>query len=165
MHASTPHLRASQQRPRAPSCFLPLATLALLGCGPTPSAPTVAIPEAATVEPLPPDRAAVEPPAEDASTQATPRDAVEGFLRAYDERRFDLIIARYVPSSSAEGLTPEALKREWDADVTIAERMEAIRDALATQEFYVRGDRASFAYAHGELLLVREGKLWKIEDL
>ena len=115
--------------------------------------------------------------------QATPRQALTGFLRAFERRRFDVIM-RYVPEAEREGrpdalwgdgdakstggLTAEKLKAAWTGDQKeyITSIVQAIRSALPTARIEETEDRAVMPYgAGGTVLFVRENGLWKIEDL
>ena len=117
--------------------------------------------------------------------QATPRQAVAGFLRALERSRYDVIL-RYVPDAEKEGidasdaqaaggaaktapikLTAEKLKKEWEGDQkeqiqTIA---QALRAALPTAQIEETGDTAAMPYgAGGTVTFIREGGVWKIKD-
>ena len=115
--------------------------------------------------------------------QATPRQALEGFLRAFDRQRFDVLM-RYVPDAEREGrpdamwgegsdqgaggLTAETLKEAWTGDQKefITGIVQAIKSALPTARIEQTDDRAAMPYGSGgTVLFVRENGLWKIEDL
>jgi hypothetical protein len=115
--------------------------------------------------------------------QATPRQALLGFLRAFERQRFDVLM-RYVPQPEREGraetlwgdgsaksqggLTAAKLKEAWTGEQKeyIAGIVQAIKSALPTARIEQTEDRAAMPYgAGGTVLFVRENGLWKIEDL
>jgi len=119
--------------------------------------------------------------------QATPRQAIEGFVRAFERGRYDVLM-RYVPEAEREGradvmwgeqgagggaatsdaLTAEALKKAWTGEQKsyITTIVQAIKSALDTARIEQTEDHAAMPYgAGGTVLLVREGGKWKIEDL
>lgn len=97
--------------------------------------------------------------------QDSPRRAVQGFLRALERHRYDVVL-KYVPEGHREGLDAKKLK-DWAEG---AEKQEvtafitAVKHALPTASFEESGDRASMVYGGGTLQLVRERGAWKIED-
>lgn len=118
--------------------------------------------------------------------QATPRQAIAGFLRALERKRYDVIL-RYVPDSEKEGIDPndsevapgsaqgqpirltaDKLKAEWEGPQKeqIQSIAQALRAALPTAEIEETGDTAAMPYgAGGTVTLVRERGAWKIKDL
>ncbi len=102
-------------------------------------------------------------------SQATPRQAIVGFLRAFTRHRWDVLL-KYTPDAHREGLTEERLKDAWGEGkpegTRIGELVEAIRQALPTAAIEETGDRATMTYgAAGAVDFVREHGAWKIEDL
>jgi hypothetical protein len=113
--------------------------------------------------------------------QATPRQAIVGFLRAYERGRYEVIL-RYVPDAEREGtaealwgsaaaaptpLTAETLKAAWTGEQKeyIEGKIQAIKSALPTARIEQTESRAAMPYgAGGTVLLLRENGLWKIED-
>lgn len=114
--------------------------------------------------------------------QATPRQALEGFVRAFERKRFDILM-RYVPQAevvgrpeamwgegsdeAAAGLTAEALREAWTGDQKdyIEGIVQAVKSAMSTAQIEETGDRAAMPYgAGGTVLFVREDGQWKIED-
>jgi hypothetical protein len=98
--------------------------------------------------------------------QSTPRQSIEAFLRAFERRRYDVML-RFVPDSHMEGLDADKLRSAWEG----AQKEEmtritaALRAALPTAQFEEVGDRATMAYGSGGTVqLVREHGAWKIED-
>lgn len=115
--------------------------------------------------------------------QATPRQALEGFIRAFERKRFDILM-RYVPAAEREGrpeamwgegadqsvggLTAEKLKEAWTGDQKefITGIVQAIKSALPAARIEETDDRAAMPYGSGgTVLFIREDGLWKIEDL
>ena len=107
----------------------------------------------------------VEAAAIELYAQDTPRHAIQGFVRALERRRYDIVM-RYVPDAHKEGLDTAKLKSTWEGDEK--EEMEqvlaALRQALPTATIEETGERATMPYGAGTIQLVREHGLWKIED-
>jgi hypothetical protein len=98
--------------------------------------------------------------------QSTPRQSVEAFLRAFERKRYDVMI-RFVPDTHLEGLDEGKLRAAWEGPQK--EEMQritaALRAALPTAQFEEIGDRATMAYGSGGTVqLIREHGQWKIED-
>lgn len=103
----------------------------------------------------------------DLYSQATPERAIAGFVRAYENRRFDVLM-RFVPDAQKKDLTPASLEKAWTSEQKedVEHMMQALRAALPTARFEVLGERATLAFgANGMLELVREHGSWKVEDL
>lgn len=103
----------------------------------------------------------------DLYSQATPERAVLAFVRAFDNRRFDVLL-RFVPNGQRGALTPSALEKAWTGEQReeVGRMMTALKAALPTARFEILGERATMAYgAGGNLELVRENGAWKVEDL
>ena len=115
----------------------------------------------------------------DRYSQATPRQALKGFLRAYQRGRYDVVM-RYVPDAEREGrsdapwggegggLDAAMLKEAWTGSQKeeIEATVQAIRAAMPTAKIEQTEDRAAMAYgAGGTVSFVRENGLWKIEEL
>jgi hypothetical protein len=102
----------------------------------------------------------------DLYSQSTPEAAVRAFARAFNNKRFDVLM-RFVPAAKLEGLSAAKLKKAWDGEQR--EEMErltqALEAALPTAKIERIGDRATMAYgAGGTVELVREEGVWKIEE-
>lgn len=122
--------------------------------------------------------------------QATPRQALMGFLRAFERKRYDMVL-RYVPDAEKEGLhgmeggsaegapkadgaaaddsklTPEKLKAAWEGPQKeqITRIVVAVKAALPTATIEETGDSAAMSYgAGGTVAFVREHGVWKIKD-
>ena len=98
--------------------------------------------------------------------QGTPRHAIEAFLRALENKRYDVLM-RFVPDAHLEGLDQKKLREAWEG--TQKDEMRkiaaAVRAALPTAKLEETGDRATLAYGTGGTVqLVREHGVWKIED-
>jgi hypothetical protein len=99
--------------------------------------------------------------------QSTPEAALQAFVRAFRNRRYDVLL-RFIPDAEREGLGVEELKRAWEgAERAELERLvSAVETALPTARLEVTGDRATMAFgAAGTVELVREKGVWKVEDL
>ena len=98
--------------------------------------------------------------------QSTPQQSVEAFLRAFERKRYDVMI-RFVPDAHLEGLDADKLRAAWEGSQKeeMARITAALRAALPTAQFEEIGDRATMAYGSGGTVqLVREHGAWKIED-
>jgi hypothetical protein len=103
----------------------------------------------------------------DLYSQATPERAVAAFIRAYEARRFDVLL-RFVPDAQKQDLTPQSLEKAWTTDQKedVERMVQALKAALPTGRFELLGERATLAFgAGGTLELVREHGNWKVEDL
>jgi hypothetical protein len=115
--------------------------------------------------------------------QYTPRQALLGFLRAYDRKRYDIVM-RYVPEREKRGepeaiwgtgsdqrfagTTADSLKAAWEGEqkAYISRIVQAVRTALPNARIEETSDRAVMPYGGGgTVLFLREEGLWKIEDL
>lgn len=109
----------------------------------------------------------VDASAIDLYSQRTPEAAVKAFLRAYENRRFDVLL-KFVPDDQSEGLTAAELKKAWEGEerADMDRLTGALKASLPTAKVELFGDRATLAFgAGGSVELVRERGLWKIEDL
>jgi hypothetical protein len=107
----------------------------------------------------------VEATAIDLYAQDTPRHAVQGFLRALERKRYDMIL-RYVPDAHKEGLDAAKLKAAWEGHdkEEMAQVLAALKQALPAAAIEEVGDSAQMPYGSGVMRFVREHGLWKIED-
>lgn len=104
--------------------------------------------------------------------QATPRQAIRAFLRAFDRKRYDLMMrfvpdAKRVEQSGIPALDEERLKASWEGPQKdeMARITMGIKAALGEATIEETNDRATMSYgAGGTLSLVREHGAWKIED-
>jgi hypothetical protein len=97
--------------------------------------------------------------------QDTPRRAIQGFLRAVERKRYDVVM-RYVPDAHKEGLDATRLKSAWEGHEKeeIQQVVSALKQALPTATIEETGERATMPYGAGTMQLVREHGLWKIEN-
>ena len=95
----------------------------------------------------------------------TPRHAVEGYVRALERKRYDVIL-RYVPASHLEGLDAAKLKSAWEGPDKdeIEQVLRGLKRALPTAAIEEVGEHAQLAYGAGIMKLVKEHGRWKIED-
>ena len=107
----------------------------------------------------------VEATAIDLYAQDTPRHAIQGFVRAVERKRYDVVL-KFVPDSHKEGLDPSKLKTAWEGHdkEEIEQVVSSLKQALPSASIEETGDRATMAYGAGTMQLVRERGLWKIED-
>ncbi|MEB2313020.1 MAG: hypothetical protein OZ921_18495 [Sorangiineae bacterium] len=113
------------------------------------------------------DRWRIAPSAIDLYGQASPEQAVRAFVRAFENRRWDVLM-RFVPDAKREGLDAARLQKAWDGEQKdeMQKLVQALAAALPTAKFEHLGDRATMAYgAGGTVELVREGGVWKLEEL
>ena len=99
--------------------------------------------------------------------QGTPEAALQAFVRAFRNRRYDVLL-RFIPDAEREGLGVAELKRAWEGEerAELERLVSAVETALPTARLEVTGDRATMAFgAAGTVELVRERGVWKVEDL
>lgn len=107
----------------------------------------------------------VEATAIDLYAQDTPRHAIQGFVRAIERKRYDVVL-KYVPDSHREGLDATKLKSAWEGHdkEEMDQVVASLKQALPSASIEETGDRATMPYSQGTMQLVRERGLWKIED-
>ncbi len=108
----------------------------------------------------------VDSSAIDLYAQNTPRQTVTSFVRAFEARRYDVLM-RFVPDAKLPGLDAKKLREAWEGSQK--EEMQrivpALKSALPTAGFEEVGDQATMPFgAVGTVQLVREHGIWKIED-
>jgi hypothetical protein len=106
-----------------------------------------------------------EPTFVEAWGQKTPRAALRSFVRALEQRRYDIVL-RLCPARRRAGLTVAMLKDEWEGErkAENADRLARLRAAVGAPIVEV-GDEARMPYGtDAEARLVREDGAWKIED-
>jgi hypothetical protein len=112
------------------------------------------------------ERWKIDASALDLYRQDSPLAALSSFLRAFDHKRYDVLL-RFVPEAQAEGLSPEALQAAWEGEQrTHMERLtQSLKASLANAKVEMLGDRATVGYgAGGTVELINEHGSWKIED-
>jgi hypothetical protein len=108
----------------------------------------------------------VDGTAVDLYSQATPKAALQAFIRAYDNHRYDILL-RFVPNDKLAGLNEGKLKRSFEGDQReeLESLTQALKATLPTAKIELIGNRATMAYGSGGTIeLVREDGVWKIED-
>jgi hypothetical protein len=98
--------------------------------------------------------------------QDTPEAALRSFVRAFQNRRYDVLL-RFVPDAKREGLDAAKLKAAFEGDQKdeVERVTQGVAAALPTATIEDLGDRATLSYgAGGTVELVREHGVWKIED-
>jgi len=101
----------------------------------------------------------------DLYAQTSPRQSVTAFVRAFERKRFDILM-RFVPDSKKAGLDAAKLKEAWEGPQRqdIERIVNAVKSALPTATFEEVGDRATMPFgAVGTVQLLREHGAWKIE--
>jgi hypothetical protein len=108
----------------------------------------------------------VDASAIDLYAQDTPRHAIQGFLRALERKRWDVLV-KYASDLHREGLDPNTLRDAWEKKEKdqIEQFVVALKQALPTAPIEEAGERATMPYGSGSIQLVREHGLWKIENL
>src|SRR5688500_16287105 len=89
----------------------------------------------------------VEATAIDLYAQDTPRHAIQGFVRAVERKRYDVVL-KFVPDSHKEGLDPSKLKGAWEGHdkEEIDQVVAGLKQALPSAQIEETGDRATMAY-------------------
>ena len=103
----------------------------------------------------------------DLYAQDTPRHTIEGFLRALERKRYDVLV-KYASDQHREGLDANTLREAWEKKehTEIEQLVVALKQALPTAPIEEAGERATMPYGSGaSVQLVREHGLWKIENL
>lgn len=98
--------------------------------------------------------------------QATPRRAIDAFLRAFERKRYDVML-RFVPDGHLEGLDEQKLRAAWEGPQKeeMLRITAGLRAALPTAQIEEIGERATLPYGSGgRVQFVREHGVWKIED-
>ncbi len=101
----------------------------------------------------------------DLYAQDTPRHAIQGFVRAIERKRYDVVL-RYVPETHKEGLDATKLQAAWEGHekTEIQQVVGALKQALPGATIEEVGERATMPYGAATMQLVREHGLWKIEN-
>jgi hypothetical protein len=99
-------------------------------------------------------------------SQATPREALRSFVRAYRLERWDIML-RFVPKDYREKMTVEKLREQFQGQHRdeIALMMNMI-EANLDEPIDDKGNEARMPYGERfEVAFVREEGLWRIKDL
>ena len=97
---------------------------------------------------------------------STPVAAMRSFVRAFEKKRWDVLL-RFVPDAEKGGdLTAEKLEEVWDRRERdlMTEKIDALRNDLERGEVRPSEGRALFVYSRGTVVLALEHGIWKIED-
>lgn len=108
----------------------------------------------------------VDASALDVYGQASPVAALQSFVRAFDNQRYDVLM-RFVPDSKRQGLSEEQLKEAWQGEQReqVERLTQALKASLPNLRVELLGTRATVSYgAGGTVELVHEQGAWKIED-
>jgi hypothetical protein len=103
-------------------------------------------------------------------SQASPRQTIVGFIRAFKKRRWDILV-RYTPDAHKEGLDAKSLEQAWGEGKPegklLGDRLAEVEAALSTAQIEETGDRATLVLSGsgGTVLFVREHGAWKVEDV
>jgi hypothetical protein len=102
----------------------------------------------------------------DLYAQDTPEAALATFVRAFENKRWDVLL-RFVPDAKREGLDKEKLRVAFEGEQReeVQRITQAIKGALPTATVERLDDRATMSYgAGGTIELLREHGIWKIEE-
>ncbi len=97
-------------------------------------------------------------------SQATPRDALRSFVRAYKLERWDIML-RLVPKAYAEKMDEATVERQFKGP-----RREEVGMMMSRIEANIgapiqdKGTEARMPYDDAEVVFTREDGLWKIKD-
>jgi hypothetical protein len=100
-------------------------------------------------------------------SQASPRDALRSFVRAYHLKRWDMML-RFVPTKYRERMTVEQMREQFEGAqreqiATMMKMIEANLDAPIAEK---GKSEARMAYGErSEVKFTLEDGLWKIQDL
>lgn len=104
----------------------------------------------------------------DLYSQATPKQALSAFIRAFEAHRYDILM-RFVPKAEVGKLNAEKLKAAWEGEqkTEMETKVAALKNGLPTAKVEILARRATVAYGPdgaASVLLVEEDGVWKIED-
>jgi hypothetical protein len=109
----------------------------------------------------------VDASAVDLYSQASPELAMESFVKAFESKRYDVLL-RFIPAGQRAGLDANALRAAWEGEQKrdMTQLVQALKASLPTAKVELLGDRATLAYGPGATIeLLREQGVWKIEEL
>jgi hypothetical protein len=107
----------------------------------------------------------LESPPVQAYGQGTPRAALRSFVRAIENRRYDVLV-RLAPVRFRSSVTAEKLRAFWEGTSSAANRV-FLRDLRLNLGARIaeEGDEAFMTYGSGrQVRFVREEGLWRIES-
>lgn len=96
--------------------------------------------------------------------QRTPRAALRTFVRALEQRRYD-VLSRLVPARYRPGLTADRLRQYWEERGEDTRALISKLRAAIASPIVESGDEAHMPYGTDqEMNFVREEGSWKVED-
>jgi hypothetical protein len=96
--------------------------------------------------------------------QDSPRAALRSFIRAAEQRRFDVLL-RLAPGRYRGRLTEAQLRAVWEGEKKAQnDKMLSELRASITAPIVELGDEAHMPYGEREVRFVREDGIWKIDD-
>jgi hypothetical protein len=107
----------------------------------------------------------LEAPPIDPYGQGSPRAAIRSFVRAIENRRYDVLV-RLAPVRFRAGVTVEKLRTFWEGPAAAANRafLRELRLNLGAR-IAEEGEEAFMTYGSGrQVRFVREDGLWRIES-
>lgn len=102
----------------------------------------------------------------DLYSQDSPEAAIVAFVRAVENKRYDVLL-RFVPDAKREGLDAAKLQKAFEGEQReeVERLTQALKAALPTARIERIGNRATMSYgASGTVELVEEAGRWKIEE-
>lgn len=99
-------------------------------------------------------------------SHATPREALRSFIRAYNLKRWKVML-RYVPNKYRKRMNVDKMRKQFDGDnrESVASMMSML-EANLDQPIADKGNEARMPYGdHYEVKFLREEGQWKIQDL
>lgn len=98
-------------------------------------------------------------------SQASPRDAVRSFVRAAENRRWDVLL-RLLPAADREAMDAARLEALWTGEGREGfERLVGMLRAGLEAPIEIHGEHATMAYGeHARAELALEGERWVIRD-
>ena len=106
----------------------------------------------------------IDSPIADFYSQATPRDALETFIRAVENSRWDVVYS-LMPNADREGLDPATLGKNLEAQIEELTRIVTLLKSSRELPIEIVGERATMPYGESfTARFVREDSQWKLED-
>lgn len=98
-------------------------------------------------------------------SQRTPKEALRSFIRAIENRRYDVVM-RFVPARWADSMTVDKLREQWEGPKKkeVGKLLQTLKANL-NAPINRSGNRATMPYGDKyEVRFLREDGRWKIED-
>jgi len=98
--------------------------------------------------------------------QATPEEALRSFVRAVENRRYEVAL-RFVPGRYRASLTVDKLRDRWEGErrSELLGQLQAVRTHLG-EPLEVSGDNARLTVGERkQAVLIREAGAWRVETL